>query len=291
MATTITNVTVFDGVRTVPATAVRIADGVVSALGDADVAAAGDQLHDGRGGTLLPGLIDAHVHLLPGALRQALTFGVATVLDLFSKPELLHPMADEAAASNEMADVRYSSIGATVEGGHPSLMYAPFPTVTGPQDADRFVADRIAEGAAFLKVFYDPVEHSGPLGFPSLDVATVAALATAAHDRGLLAIVHTNSASAVRDVADAGIDVLAHVPIDPLGDNVIDMLADRGIPVIATLATIENVADGAGAELADDPHLGPLLGPRWRACCAAAQPAGGHRTCRTCPAHCTTSAA
>lgn len=35
----------------------------------------GDDDVDGHGSTLLPGLIDAHVHLLPGSPIQALCFG------------------------------------------------------------------------------------------------------------------------------------------------------------------------------------------------------------------------
>jgi predicted amidohydrolase YtcJ len=46
---------------------------------------------DAGGGTVLPGLVDAHVHLFPGALAQSLTFGVTTVLDMFSQPDLVVP--------------------------------------------------------------------------------------------------------------------------------------------------------------------------------------------------------
>jgi predicted amidohydrolase YtcJ len=52
--------------------------------------------NNAAGGTVLPGLIDAHVHLVPGALAQSLTFGVTTVLDMFSKPGLV-ASAKEAA--------------------------------------------------------------------------------------------------------------------------------------------------------------------------------------------------
>jgi predicted amidohydrolase YtcJ len=141
MATTITNVRVFDGSRLTPHTEVRLANGLITAVGRQE-SHPGDEVVDGRGGTLLPGLIDAHVHLLPGAPQQASTFGVTTLLDMFSKPDVVR----EAMASDG-ADVRSSSIGATAPGGHPSMMYAPFPTVTGPQDAAAFVADRLAEGA------------------------------------------------------------------------------------------------------------------------------------------------
>ena len=49
---------------------------------------------DAGGGTVLPGPIDAHVHLVPGALAQSLTFGVTTVLDMFSKPGLVASAKD-----------------------------------------------------------------------------------------------------------------------------------------------------------------------------------------------------
>lgn len=59
-------VRVFDGSDLTGWTAVRLAGGVIEVCGDENVRVEGDEVVDGRGGTLLPGLIDAHVHLLPG---------------------------------------------------------------------------------------------------------------------------------------------------------------------------------------------------------------------------------
>ena len=64
------------------------------------------------------------VHLVPGALEQSLTFGVTTVLDMFSKPDLVARAKEQAGACAEVADVRSSGVGATAPGGHPSIMYA-----------------------------------------------------------------------------------------------------------------------------------------------------------------------
>jgi imidazolonepropionase-like amidohydrolase len=204
MVTTITGVRVFDGERLTEHTAVRLAGGLIEAVGGPELLRAGDEQVDGRGRTLLPGLIDAHVHLLPGAPRQALTFGVTTVLDMFSKPDVLREAMAQGARP-DAADVRSSSIGATAPGGHPTMMYAPFPYVTGPRDAERFVADRLAEGATHLKVLYDDGTGGGPMPMPSLDLPTVVALVEAAHRAGLIVAAHVSTSRAAVDLLPTGV--------------------------------------------------------------------------------------
>jgi imidazolonepropionase-like amidohydrolase len=257
VTTTITGARVFDGERLTPHTAVRLVAGRVDAVGDGTLRRPGDEHVDARGGTLFPGLIDAHVHLLPGAPRQALTFGVTTVLDMFSKPDTVR---EALAAGPGAADVRSSSVGATAPGGHPSMMYAPFPYVTGPRDAERFVAGRVAEGAAHLKVFYDDGSGGGPMPMPSLDVPTIAALTEAAHRAGLVVAAHVSTARGAVDLLATGVDVLAHVPFDPLAPRQVDAIAAAGVAVISTLS----IADGfPGNSLLAEPALVARLGPAW----------------------------
>ncbi|MBN1097929.1 hypothetical protein JKP76_19070 [Blastococcus sp. TML/C7B] len=157
---TIRDVRLFDGTRPLEATCVRVVEGRIDAIGTPPAAASGDAVVDGGGGTLLPGLIDAHVHLLPGCTQLAATFGVTTVVDQFSKPEVIDPERAAATTAHAgqgpvRADLRTSSIGATAPGGHPTIAYSPLPYVTGPADALPFVEDRIGEGATHLKVIYD----------------------------------------------------------------------------------------------------------------------------------------
>jgi imidazolonepropionase-like amidohydrolase len=136
-ATTIVNAKVFDGTKSQDWTSVRFADGLITKCSVASAAQEGDEVIDAGGGTVLPGLIDAHVHLVPGALAQSLTFGVTTVLDMFSKPDLMARAKEEAGSRPDVADVRSSGVGATAPGGHPSLMYAPFPTLTAADQAEQ----------------------------------------------------------------------------------------------------------------------------------------------------------
>ena len=69
-ATTIVNAKVFDGTKSQDWTSVRFADGLITECSAAPAAQEGDEVIDAGGGTVLPGLIDAHVHLVPGALAQ-----------------------------------------------------------------------------------------------------------------------------------------------------------------------------------------------------------------------------
>ena len=62
---------------------------LIKAVGAGAQIPAGAEVIDGKGKTLLPGLIDAHTHVFTeDALRQALIFGVTTELDMFMEHSL-----------------------------------------------------------------------------------------------------------------------------------------------------------------------------------------------------------
>ncbi|WP_449372775.1 amidohydrolase family protein [Arthrobacter psychrolactophilus] len=103
------------------------------------------------------------------------------------------------------------------------------------------MAERIAEGADYLKIF------SGVGGlWPSLDNETIVALVDSAHERGLAVVAHVSSVAGVRQVVSAGVDVLAHVPADAvLDDELVKLMADAGVVVGPTLAILEHTFGGA----------------------------------------------
>jgi imidazolonepropionase-like amidohydrolase len=245
-ATAIVNARIFDGTRPRDWTSVRFADGIITDCATGPAAHDGDDVIDAEGGTILPGLIDSHIHLVPGALAQGLNFGVTTALDMFSPAGVMAVAKQQAGTRPDVADVRSAGIGATAPGGHPSMLYPPFPTVTGPEQAGRFVADRVAEGSDYLKIF-GPSGPAGSRTAPSLDPHTITALTKAAHDRGLVVVVHVHTVAGMGEVVSAGIDVIAHVPVDgELDAALAGRIADAGIAVGPTLATIENVLGAPG---------------------------------------------
>src|ERR1700744_287695 len=94
-AFSVTNVRIFDGEEVVDADTVTCAGGVITRVGHGP--SAGTEVIDGGGGTLLPGLIDAHVHPTEQGLRQAVTFGVTTVLEMGGAPRSREERARIAA--------------------------------------------------------------------------------------------------------------------------------------------------------------------------------------------------
>ena len=86
----VTRVRVFDGAKTLQNTQVAVTGGIVRVVGEDLASWRHLPAIDGSGSTLVPGLIDAHAHVADtGDLRQALRFGVTTVLEMgaSTKPE------------------------------------------------------------------------------------------------------------------------------------------------------------------------------------------------------------
>jgi imidazolonepropionase-like amidohydrolase len=270
-STLIRGARIFDGQRLLPASNVLLAGGAVAGIGDELGVPAGADIVEGRGRTLLPGLIDCHVHAGDvAALGQALAFGVTTELDMFSDPGLAAQRRSLAASRDDVADIRTAVQGATVTGGTFSRISPSLPTVGGPQDAAAFVRAQAAHGADYLKVY---LEDSAWYGSPAMSAATVRALVTAAHGRGMLAVAHADSAAMAHMFIQAGGDGLAHVLGDlDLTPAFLTVLRRRPAFVIATLratavlsAAHASEIEADQRELARHPRLGRYLDEPTRA--------------------------
>jgi imidazolonepropionase-like amidohydrolase len=228
MRTALVNLRVFDGRRLVPGRTVVIEDGLIGAD------PAGARVVDGEGGVLLPGLIDAHVHLDgPEQLTALAARGVTTALDMASVPEVTGPLRGRAGHT----DIRSACTPAIA----PGSLHARLPGVgeagliSGPAEARRFVADRIAEGADYIKIV---------IGSPFADheQATIDALVAAAHEQGRLVVAHASSVGAVAKAQAAGADILTHVPLDrPLDPAAAAQAAAAGRVVVPTLTMMQAI--------------------------------------------------
>ncbi len=236
--TVIVDVRVFDGHVVSDPTAVTLSGASIlgvesSAIGDPQLVV------DGGGGVLLAGLIDAHVHLDGSeALQLNRRWGVTTVLDMaIHPPSLLRSLRDQPG----LPDVRSAGMPASAPGGTQTtrMGFPPETALSGPHQAEAFVAARVAEGSDYLKII---VEDPRRMGLAALTQPTLDALVVAGRARGLRTVAHASSTAAERMALDAGVDVLTHAPVDAdLPPELIQRAHTQHTALIPTLTMMETV--------------------------------------------------
>ncbi|MEM9303576.1 MAG: CIA30 family protein, partial [Pseudomonadota bacterium] len=239
--------------RFLPNRDVWVEDGRIRALGRRLDLPDGLPRVDGTGRTVLPGLIDAHVHAFGSVREDAVRFGATTILDQFTAIEQFPGHREERSTIgfSGAADLFSAGMLATAAGGHGTQYGMPVDTLAEPAEAAGWTRDRKAAGSDWIKIV---IEDGSAYNFtmPALDRDTVAAVVAAAHAEGLLAVAHVSRLSAALLALELGIDGLVHV----WGDQVIDpedaaRFAEAGVFVVPTLAVIASVAgNDASAQLA-----------------------------------------
>jgi imidazolonepropionase-like amidohydrolase len=265
----IRGVRVFDGDRTIDKANVVVMDGRITAVGPDAPIAAGTPVIDGAGKTLLPGLIDAHVHVFPGAQKDALRFGVTTELDMF---DVSHDHAKwkaqrESLARTDEADTWASGIGVTVKGGAPIQSLPPgfdVASLDSAANAKAFVDARVAEGSDYIKVFIENLsEYHSARSLPTLSPDEVCAVIIAAHADGKMATVHAQAEWAAREAIECGADGLAHMFPDKIASPDFIAFAKAHHIFVQTTDSVWAGASGLdkAAKLAADPRVAPYLSP------------------------------
>ncbi|UCC40137.1 MAG: CIA30 family protein [Candidatus Aminicenantes bacterium] len=259
------NVRVFDGESIIPRTSVLVQNGKINAVGQEVAIQDEAEVIDGKSLTLLPGLIDAHVHIQSVQnLRQSLAFGVTSVVDMFMNVKTMASIKkmQSSGRAKDMAYLISPGTLITAPGGHGTQYGLPIPTITKPEEAQEFVDARIAEGSDFIKIIYDDGSAYSS-SRRTLDLATLSAVIESAHNRGKLVIVHAATLKNCMDVIEAGADGLAHLffnnAYDPYFGRLVAKKKAFVIPTMSVLKSTNGISDAS--ILAVDPHLSPYLAP------------------------------
>jgi len=249
--------TLTDGLRDV-----RVRDGRIDAVALPGLPSDGLPEIDGRGGTLLPGLVDVHTHTgssayppwrvvfpdVPENLAAFLYAGVTTVLDLGNlTPDVFRERSRVATGAHLGPRLYAAGPVFTAPGGHPAevlrewlpwyLRWYVLPRATRevatPADARRAVAALLPERPDVLKIALDA--RTGDV--PSLARETIAAITAAGHAAGVRSIAHVGSSQEAIDAVRGGVDALAHAPWrEELSPEAVGVIVGAHVPVVATLA-------------------------------------------------------
>jgi imidazolonepropionase-like amidohydrolase len=237
---------------------------------------------DTSGRTMLPGLIEAHGHLvalghgayetwfpwinahggdtmmtkvMEIAAKQLLMAGVTTEVDLGAPLKPILSIRDRIN-KGEVVGTRVLASGPWLSRGSGGAMQVGFAgmNITSPEDAAQKVDDMAKAGVDHIKA------HAG------LTAADYKAIVDAAHKNRIRVHAHVYAEKDVRNALEAGVDVLQHVgsagTAPPYSKELITDIVNAGRPVVVSAAHRAWIYEATAAfpERLQDPELKKAFG-------------------------------
>ncbi len=240
---------------------------------------------DARGKTLMPGLIDAHLHLFgirnyeffawsmesPGMhairsvdeVRRLLEAGFTTVSDLGSDNALL---IKQAVEEGSIVGPRVRAVGRFMcqTGGIPDLFFLPIETMEGRRgrgfcrlvdgvgECLKASREQLRDGATELKIgTTGGIDPSFIVAESAFTVEEIQAVASVAHNVGKMLRAHNNvlkgePLTGIRKAIEGGVDAIEHgYWID---DPTLELMAENDVTWVVTTGYLQRVVD-CGTEL------------------------------------------
>jgi imidazolonepropionase-like amidohydrolase len=250
---------VFDGTGSAPRrqTVVIEGDRIADVAADGAVGDVGPaRTIDLPGCTLLPGLIDLHVHLGWGAggapnpaalalaaagnVRTTQAAGITCLRDVGTQDGVAIAVRD-AVARGQIAGSRVYPCGRIIcmTGGHGSEPPAPpglAREADGPDDCRRAVREQVKAGADCIKV-----TTNGPLNVVEFTQDEMNAIVDEAHRLGRRVACHASPLESTKMALRAGVDTIEHGC--DLDRETARAIADQGITMVPTLLVSKLIMD------------------------------------------------
>lgn len=272
----ITNVTVIDGTGgpNIPAQTVLIEEGAIAVIGETDVTKAppGARVVDGSGKFLMPGWIDAHIHLVgagqwrglenpPGveidfdvalsALHGFLYVGVTSVYDAGNNPGLILEMR-RRERTKEIISPRIFATGHALSWPG-SWMAGTFHGIGVPDwpETQKVLDAQIAIEPDIQKLVIEPFGMGPNPVAPALPEDVMSKMIAYLNEKGVRTAAHATKELEAKAAIEAGISVLAHpVSTARVNPSFTAMLAERQVPVATTLSVFDEII-----RFGDDPDV------------------------------------
>ena len=245
-------------------------DRVVAAGTRADTGVPAEaEVVDGAGKTVIPGLVDMHVHYLGDRdtidrqFRTQLYFGVTTARSIGADgPEIVPLMLEAHAGRPDAPRVFTAGRGFTApDGFNAALAQQP----GSEEDAREMVRQLAGQGVHFVKMWVNAVPEPGTTISPEIRTAIV----EEAIANGLVPVAHIDDEADGRQLVEAGLRDFLHSTVLTFGPGAgapvddpepsaefIRMSAENGVAFTPTLSIIQNNWHFAERpELLEDPEL------------------------------------
>ena len=221
---------------------------------------------DGRGKTLLPGLIDAHVHILlgravtdqeslarlireelPGTMDGFLSHGITTIRSVGDHwPQVLEVRRELAEGKIRGPRLLIAGPVLTAPGGHPATTVcrdnafcrAHLAAEISTEEEARQTVQELADGRIkVIKLVVDDFARFERAVLPQLSFDLVRVVIEEAHRRGIQVVGHIVEASTATQALKLGLDGLVHPPVagEEEFERLLSALRERPVPVVSTL--------------------------------------------------------
>lgn len=243
----------------------------IAEVGEGLTAPEGATVIDLRRCSVIPGLIDAHTHLLleqrggeglsdvaardqavqgdvyraltaAGRAREYLDAGFTTVRDLGNSGRFLDLMLERAVNDGRVAGPRIygSGPGLAPAGGQMEpmpgdphdLVNGEYRIVTGVEDARAAVREAIARGADVIKMYPEATPQR-----TRLSVEEIAAIVSEAKRHNIPVAAHATSDASIREAVEAGVTSIEHAY--DISDETLRLMARKSVWLVPTDPSLE----------------------------------------------------
>jgi imidazolonepropionase-like amidohydrolase len=276
----IRDVRIFTGEETIPEGFIYVLDGKIKAVGPtSEMPKASVKTYSKPGHTLLPGLIDCHIHAdkaNPIALPQALRFGVTTVCEMHNELANVQKLKKQTLEP-DTASYKTAGQAATIENGW------PIPVITAHDKSEETLAeiatwpklsnrDNVIEYLEWNKREMQPdyiklMHESGTamgmqLSKPSVELQRT--IIEEANKRGYLTVAHALSLQDTLEVLEAGVNGLTHTMCDqPPTQELVEAYKKNNAwlnPTLAAIGSLTTEGKAIQERFAHDPRVKGLIG-------------------------------
>jgi imidazolonepropionase-like amidohydrolase len=250
----IRDVRIFTGEETIADGYIHVEDGKIKSVGPAENAPDAATVLSRPGHTLLPGLIDVHIHASkanPIALPQSLRFGVTTVCDMHNEIQYVKKLREQTKLP-DTADFKTTGQSATIENGWPipvitahdkspetAAEIAAWPKLTDRKSVEEYLEWNAKEAQPdYIKLMHESGKAMGAeFSYPTLELQKT--IIEEAKSRRYLTVAHATSLQDTLTVLEAGVNGLTHTFIDvPPTQELVDAYKKNNAWVNPTLAAM-----------------------------------------------------